>query len=75
MATGKKPVHKHVQLDARKVKRAQKALKARTETEAIERALDLAIDEHEKNRLAIEAHERFIRSGIEIEDVYGNLER
>ena len=34
-----------------KIKRAQRALHAKTETEAIERALDFAIAEHEKNRL------------------------
>jgi hypothetical protein len=40
--------HKHFRLDSAKIKRAQKALHARTETEAIERALDFAIAEHEK---------------------------
>jgi hypothetical protein len=66
--------HKHFQLDATKIKRAQKVFKAKTETEAIERALDFAIDEHERNRLVSEANERFLRSGVEIRDVYGNLE-
>jgi hypothetical protein len=61
-------------LDAVKIRRAQKVFKAKTETEAIERALDFAIDEHEKNRLVGEANERFIRSGVEIKDVYGKLE-
>jgi hypothetical protein len=65
--------HKHFQLDGAKIKRAQKLFKARTETEAIERALDFAIEEDEKNRLVAEAHERFMRSGIEIKDVYGKL--
>lgn len=73
MATVKTRAHKHFQLDARKIKRAQKVFKAKTETEAIDRALDFAIDEHEKNRLVAEAHERFLRSGIEIKDVYGRL--
>jgi hypothetical protein len=66
--------HKHFQLDAVKIKRAQKVLQARTETEAIERALDLAIAEHEKNRLVVEASERFLKSGIAIKDVYGSLD-
>ena len=70
MATAKRKAHKHFQLDPTKIKRAQKALHARTETEAIDRALDLAISEHERNKLAWEAHDRFINSGIEIEDVY-----
>jgi hypothetical protein len=66
--------HKHFQLDAAKIRRAQKVLQAKTETEAIERALDFAIDEHERNRLVSEAHERFFRSGIEIKDIFGNLD-
>jgi len=66
--------HKHFQLDARKIKRAQRVLKAKTETEAIERALDFTIEEHERNRILAEANERFVRSGVEIRDVYGNLD-
>lgn len=66
--------HKHFQLDSIKIKRAQKALRAKTETETIERALDLVIAEERNNRLAIEANNRFVRSGIVIEDVYGNLD-
>ncbi len=62
-------------MDSAKVKRAQRALRAKTETEAIERALDLAIAEHERNRLAIEANERFVKSSIGIKDVYGTLGR
>jgi len=73
MATTRNRAHKHFQLDAAKIRRAQKVLKAKTETEAIERALDLAISEHEKNRLAVEAHESFLNSGIEIKDVYGKV--
>jgi hypothetical protein len=74
MATVKNRVHKHFQLDVSKIKRAKKILQAKTETETIERALDLAIEEHDRNRLLAEANERFIRSGIDIKDVYGNLD-
>jgi hypothetical protein len=73
MATTKKRSHKHFQLDSMKIKRAQKALRARTETEAIERALDLVISENLRNRLVLEANERFVKSGIDIKDVYGTL--
>jgi len=66
--------HKHFQLDAGKIRRAQKALHARNETETIERALDFVIAEQEKNRLAQTANERFLRSGVEIKDVFGNLD-
>jgi hypothetical protein len=74
MATAKR-THKHFQLNAIKIKRAQKALGAATETETIERALDLAISEHERNRLTWGATERFLKSGIKIKDVYGTLDR
>ncbi len=50
MATARNRSHKHLQLDSVKIKRAQRALRAKTETEAIELALDLAISEDRKNR-------------------------
>jgi len=75
MSTARSLSHKHFRLNSAKIKRAQKALRAKTETETIDRALDLAISEHEHNRLAWEATERFLKSGIEIKDVYGKLER
>lgn len=74
MATARNRSHKHFQLDPWKIKRAQKVLRAKTETETIERALDLAIAEHERNRLALVATERFVKSGIDIKDVYGTLD-
>lgn len=70
-----KRIHKHFQLDPAKIKRAQKALRARTETETIERALDFAIAEQRKNRLAMESTERFLTNGIEIQDIYGVLDQ
>ena len=39
--------HKHLQLDQDKLTRAKSVLGAKTETEAIERALTLVVDEHE----------------------------
>ncbi len=75
MATSSKRSHKHFQLNAAKIKRAQRVLQAKTETETIERALDFAIAEHERDRLALEANERFLKSGIAIRDVYGTLDR
>jgi hypothetical protein len=65
--------HKHFQLDNQKIRRAQKLLRAKTETETIERALDAIIAEHRQNVLAVRANERFLKSGIEITDVYGKL--
>ena len=74
MTTARARSHKHFRLDPIKIKRAQRVLRARTETEAIERALDLVISEFERNRLAMEANDRFLRSGAHIKDVYGVLE-
>jgi hypothetical protein len=66
--------HKHFQLDGRKIKRAQKALRAKTETETIEKALDLAIAAEQSNRLAHAANARFLRSGAQIKDAFGGLD-
>ncbi len=74
MTTRAKRSHKHYQLDFMKIKRAQKLLRTKTETETIERALDIAISQEESIRLARDANARFLRSGIVIEDVYGNLD-
>ncbi len=71
---GKTISHKHFRLDPVKIKRPQKALHVRTETEAIERALDFVISEHERNRLTAEANDRFVTSGTDIQDFYGTLE-
>lgn len=74
MPPAKKLAHKHFRLDAAKIKRAQKALQTKTETETIERALDLAIDETQRHRRALNATQRFLNSGAKIEDVYGTLD-
>jgi len=66
--------HKHFRLDNVKIRRAQKVLRAKTETETIERALDAVLAEDERNRLANEAHERFLQSGIVIKDVFEALD-
>lgn len=72
MATAKSRIaHKHFRLDASKISRVRKVLRASTETEAIDRALDMVLDEHERSRLAAESHARFVGSGIAIRDVYG----
>jgi hypothetical protein len=76
MPTAKgRTIHKHFRLDSTKLKRAQRMLDARTETETVERALDLAISEHQRSRMAEEANRRFLRSGIVIRDVFGALDR
>ena len=75
MPTTRTRTHKHFRLDAVKIRRAQKVLQAGTETEAIERALDLVISEYQRNRLAEEANERFVKSGIGVKDVYATLEQ
>jgi hypothetical protein len=62
-------------LHPHKIKRAQKLLRADTETETLERALDFVITELERNNLALEANYRFVSSGAEIRDVYGALDK
>jgi hypothetical protein len=42
--------HKHVQLDQRKLDRARRVLGARTETETLDRALDLVVTEADIDR-------------------------
>ena len=66
-------IHKHFRLDQVKLKRAQKVLEAATETETVERALDLAISEYERNRMVEEGNRKFLKSGISIRDVFGAL--
>ena len=74
MARAGSRTDKYLRLDTAKLRRAQKALCAKTETEAIELVLDQVIAEDRKNRLLWTITERFLRSGVEIKDVYGNLE-
>jgi len=72
-ASGSAIVHKHFRLNKNKLKRAQTLLKTATETETVERALDLAIEEQERNRIVEKAHRDFLKSGIVIRDVFGRL--
>jgi hypothetical protein len=60
MPIPKQRTHKHFRLDPRKIKRAQRILKAKTETETIERALDLAIAHYPTSCLIAEANECFV---------------
>jgi hypothetical protein len=74
MASEKSSItHKHFRLDANKLKRAQKVLQAKSETETVERALDLAISEHERNKLTAEANQKFVKSRVVIRDVFEAL--
>jgi histidinol-phosphate/aromatic aminotransferase/cobyric acid decarboxylase-like protein len=75
VATAKRRiVEKLFRLNPAKVSRLRKALHASTESEAIDRALDFVLAEHDRNALAAKAHERFVRSRITIRDVYGKLQ-
>jgi hypothetical protein len=74
MASEKSSItHKHFRLDANKLKRAQKVLQAKSETETVERALDLAISEHERNKLTAEANQKFVKRRVVIRDVFEAL--
>lgn len=65
---------KHLILNQSRLNRAKKILGTKTETETVELALEAIISEAEKNKIAFKATERLLKSGIEIRDVYGNLE-
>jgi hypothetical protein len=65
---------KHLILTQSKVSLAKKILGTKTETETIEMALDSVISEAEKNKIVFKATQDFLKSGIEIKDVFGNLE-
>jgi hypothetical protein len=67
-------VHKNFRLNPAQIARAKKALGTSTETETIVRALDIVITEDSRNRLALEANQRFLKSGIRIRDAFGNSE-
>jgi hypothetical protein len=69
----RRTVPKNFRLDPTQLARAKKALGATTETETIVRALDQVISEHARNRLAIEANQRFAKSRISIRDAFGSL--
>jgi len=71
--TRQRTVHKNFRLDPVQIARAQKVLGASTETETIVRALDHVISEAERNRLTIQANQRFLKSGVVIRDVFGSL--
>jgi len=71
--TRQRTVHKNFRLDPVQIARAQKVLGASTETETIVRALDHVISEAERNRLTIQANQRFLKSGVVIQDVFGSL--
>ena len=60
MAKPQNRTDKHFQVDPIKLKRAQKALRTKTKTEAIELALDLVIAKHQNDRQVRAANERFI---------------
>lgn len=70
--TNRRTVHKNFRLDPAQIARAKKALGTSTETETIVRALDIVITEDSRNRLALEANQRFLKSGIRIRDVFGS---
>jgi hypothetical protein len=63
--------NKHFVLDQTKLKKAQRALGAKTETETIERALTLVLSVAETERRAWAATEKLIRGHMPIVDVFG----
>jgi hypothetical protein len=66
--------NKHPILDQGKLKKAQQVLSAKTETETVERALELVINEAEKDRRAWAVTEKLVKSGIQVKDVFGRVD-
>ena len=65
-------VRKHFRLNAAKIERVKEIFEVSTDTEAVNRALDFAIEEHERNRMARKAHRQFVASGNVIHDALEN---
>ena len=69
---------KHFLLNQNRLKKAQKVLGAKTETETIELALERIVSEAERNARAQQAQDKFLkaalRDDLQIEDVFGRLE-
>jgi hypothetical protein len=57
-------------LPTAKIKRAKEILSAKTDTEAVERALDLVIADEEIRKVLLS-----VKGTCDIEDVYGRLRR
>ena len=69
-----KAKRKNYLLDETLINRVQRLLGASTASEAIEMALNEVITERERNREVWAATERLLKSGIQVEDVFGRLE-
>jgi hypothetical protein len=73
MATNRlRTIPKNFRLDPDQIARAKRALGAATETETIVLALDHVIAEAARNRMAVEANQKFLKSGIVIRDAFGS---
>jgi hypothetical protein len=72
MAAARNRTRKKLHVDAARASHARKASRANPETEPVEPSADSAT-QHERNKLAWEATMRFIKSGIQIDDVYETL--
>ena len=70
--------NKHFLLNQNRLKKAQKVLGAKTETETIELALERIISEAERNTQTRRAQDKFleaaVRDNLYIEDAFGRLE-
>jgi hypothetical protein len=65
--------HEHSRPDVAKIKRPQQYLKAGTQTDTLEKVPNVVSSERKRNRLARKANDRFLRSSIELIDVYSKL--
>ena len=66
----RRPPRKQFILPAAKIRKAKQILSAKTDTEAVERALDLVIADEEIRKVLLS-----VKGTCDIEDVYGRLRR
>lgn len=59
--------HKHLKLDQRKLDRARRFFQVKTESAAVERALDLVLEEE----TIVSAHERVAGVGGLVDEIFG----
>jgi hypothetical protein len=71
-STQSRTVPKNFRLNPAQIAKAKKVLGAATETETIVRALDLVLSEAERDRITTAANQRFLKSGIGIDDAFGS---
>ena len=67
--------HKYLILNQSKLNLVRKILDTKNNSENVENALNFVISEGKKNKKARKLTKHFLKSNIEIKDIFGNLEK